>query len=101
MVAHLLMAAGILTLVGSGAGLVVLHGSPAFALLARVHKWATYVCTPLIIAHVLIAAGVLPGYRGVWRSMHVGGRLDARVAHRLWPGWLERARDRSERRSPR
>jgi len=35
---------------------------------------------------------VLPGYRGVWRSMHLGGRLHADVARRLWPAWLERQR---------
>ena len=34
-----------------------------------------------------------PGYRGAWRSMHLGGRLDRAVARRLWPGWLERAGD--------
>ncbi len=91
-VINVLMAAGMLTLVGSGVGLVVLHGGPTFAVLARLHKWATYLCTPLIAAHMFVAAGVLPGYRGVWRSMHAGGRLDVRVAHRLWPGWLERTR---------
>lgn len=100
-IVNLLMAAGIFALVGSGVGLVALHGGPAFVVLARVHKWATYFCTPLIAAHILIAAGVLPGYRGVWRSMHMGGRLDGRVAHRLWPGWLERTRDRSARRNRR
>ena len=91
-VVNVLMAAAMLALIGSGVGLVLLHGGPAFAVLARVHRWATYVCTLLIAAHVFVAAGVLPGYRGVWRSMHAGGRLDARVAHRLWPGWLEQAR---------
>lgn len=96
-IVNLLLAAGMLVLVGSGVGLVLLHGGPTFALLARLHRWATYLCTPLIAAHVLIAAGVLPGYRGVWRSMHLGGRLDVRVAHRLWPGWLERTRDASGR----
>jgi formate dehydrogenase subunit gamma len=87
---NVLLAAGLLVLVGSGVGLVLLHGGPTFAVLARLHKWATYLCTVLIAGHVLIAAGLLPGYRGVWRSMHLGGRLDARVARRLWPGWLER-----------
>jgi hypothetical protein len=26
----------------------------------------------------------------VWRSMHLGGRLDVAVARRVWPGWLDR-----------
>jgi cytochrome b subunit of formate dehydrogenase len=78
---------GLALLVGSGIGLVLVHGGPTFVLLARVHKWTTYPVTALIVGHVLIASGVLPGYRGVWRSMHLGGRLDARVARRLWPAW--------------
>ncbi|WP_395103681.1 cytochrome b/b6 domain-containing protein [Actinomadura sp. SCN-SB] len=92
-VVNVLLAASLLVLVGSGVGLVLLHGGPTFAVLVRLHKWSTYLCTVLIAGHVLIAAGVLPGYRGVWRSMHLGGRLDARVARRLWPGWFERARE--------
>lgn len=91
-IVNLLLAAGLLAVAGSGAGLVVLHGGPVFAVLARAHRWATYLCTPLIALHVLVAAGVLPGYRGVWRSMHLGGRLDAGVARRLWPAWFERLR---------
>jgi formate dehydrogenase subunit gamma len=78
---------GLVVLIGSGVGLVVVHGGPMFVVLFQVHKWATYLVTALILGHVLVASGVLPGYRGVWRSMHLGGRLDARVARRLWPTW--------------
>lgn len=78
---------GLAVLVGSGIGLVIVHGGPMFVVLAQVHKWTTYLVTALILGHVLVASGVLPGYRGVWRSMHLGGRLDARVARRLWPAW--------------
>lgn len=78
---------GLALLLGSGAGLAVVHGGPTFVLLARVHKWTTYPVTALILGHVLVASGLLPGYRGVWRSMHFGGRLDAGVARRLWPVW--------------
>jgi len=35
---------------------------------------------------------VLPGYRGTWRSMHLGGRLDPAVARRIWPAWFEQRR---------
>ncbi|WP_284454776.1 cytochrome b/b6 domain-containing protein [Actinomadura madurae] len=91
-IANVLLVAGLLVLIGTGAGMATLHGGPVFAVLVRVHEWATYACTVLIAGHVLVASGVLPGYRGVWRSMHLGGRLDARVAGRLWPGWLERTR---------
>lgn len=99
-IVNILMAVGLFAVVGSGVGLVVLHGGPTFAILARLHKWATYLCTPLIAAHILIVTGVLPGYKGVWRSMHLGGHLDIHVARRLWPGWVERTRTDSDRRDP-
>jgi cytochrome b subunit of formate dehydrogenase len=86
----------LLVLVGSGVGLTQVVGGPAFVWLARLHKWATYAVTPVLLGHILVAAGVLPGYRGAWRAMHLGGRLPARVARRLWPAWL----DRHERQRP-
>jgi hypothetical protein len=45
---------------------------------------------------VLVAIGVLPGYRGVWRAMHLGGRVSVETARRLWPAWAERAAEASE-----
>lgn len=88
--ANLALVITLLAVVGSGAGMALLHSGPAFALLVRAHRWSTYLLTPLIAGHILIASGVLPGYRGVWRSMHLVGRLDRTVANRLWPGWLDR-----------
>jgi cytochrome b subunit of formate dehydrogenase len=85
-------------LVGSGVGMALLHGGATFAVLVLVHRWSTYAITPVLLGHILIAAGLLPGYRGVWRSMHLGGRLDARVARRLWPAWFERHRARGRSR---
>ncbi|MQA96792.1 MAG: cytochrome b/b6 domain-containing protein [Streptosporangiales bacterium] len=82
----------LLALAVSGAVMAGLHGGPAFAVAVLVHKWATYALIPMVAGHVLVAAGLLPGYRGVWRSMHVGGRLPRPVAERLWPAWV---RDRS------
>jgi hypothetical protein len=73
------------TLVATGIGLTTLHGGPAFVWLVRVHRWATVVLTVLVIAHVLVASGILPGYRGAWRAMHRGGRVPAATADRLWP----------------
>jgi hypothetical protein len=72
--ANLLLVGGLLVLVGTGLGLTALHGGPVFAWLSRIHRWTTYVVTTLIAGDVLIALGVLPGYRGVWRSMHPPGR---------------------------
>ena len=46
--------------------------------------------TPVILGHLLVAFGVLPGYREVWRAMHLGGRVPEAVARRVWPGWTER-----------
>lgn len=90
-IANVLLAGGLLALVGSGVGLVLVHGGSAFVWLARVHRYTTYVVTVVVAGHVLIASGALPGYRGVGRSMHLGGRLREDVARRLWPGWTERA----------
>jgi formate dehydrogenase subunit gamma len=80
----------LVALLASGVGLVVVSGGPAFVWLHRIHTWATVALTPVLAGHVLIALGVLPGYRGVWRSMHLGGRLPVQTAWRIWPGWTER-----------
>jgi formate dehydrogenase subunit gamma len=80
----------LLLLVGSGIGLVLVHAGPVFAVLAAVHRVATILFTIVIAGHILIAVGILPGYRGVWRSMHLGGRLSLDTARRVWPGWTER-----------
>jgi cytochrome b subunit of formate dehydrogenase len=80
----------LLALIGSGVGLVLLHAGPLFAVLAWVHRAATIAFTLVIAGHILIAAGILPGYHGVWRSMHLGGHLPVAVARRVWPGWTDR-----------
>ena len=77
-------------LIGTGVALVFIHGGPLFGLLATVHRLATIVFAVTIAGHIVIAAGILPGYRGAWRSMHLGGNLRLDTARRLWPGWLER-----------
>jgi len=89
---NLVMIVLLLALVVSGIGLVTVSGGPEFVWYNRVHRWATYLLTPVLIGHIVIAAGVLPGYRGAWRAMHLGGRIQTRVAERLWPAWLERER---------
>jgi formate dehydrogenase subunit gamma len=88
-IANVAMLLCFLAVTGSGIAMARLHGGPAFVWLAPVHRWSTYLLIPLLAGHVLIASGALPGYRGVWRSMHLGGRLDIAVARRLWPGWTE------------
>ncbi|RZU76187.1 formate dehydrogenase subunit gamma [Micromonospora kangleipakensis] len=90
--ANLLMVGLFVALIGSGIGLVLVTGGPWFVWLQRVHRWATYLITPVLIGHIVIAAGLPPGYRGVARAMHLGGRLPLRVAERVWPGWLDRHR---------
>lgn len=79
--ANLAVLAGMATVIGTGAAIALLHGGPAYQWLIPLYRWSTYLLTP-----------VLAGYRGVWRSMHLGGRLPTAVAARLWPGWLERQR---------
>lgn len=87
---NIVLTVGLAVLVLSGVGLAMLHGGPVFAVLARVHRLATYPVTILLAGHILVAAGVLPGYRGVWRSMHLGGHLRDDVARRIWPVWTDR-----------
>jgi cytochrome b subunit of formate dehydrogenase len=76
------------TLIVTGVSLTTTHGGPLFVTLSRVHRGATYILTVLVAAHVLIAVGILPGYRGAWRSMHARGRTPIDVARRLWPASL-------------
>jgi cytochrome b subunit of formate dehydrogenase len=89
-VANLVLVTLLAALVASGVGLTVVVGGPGFVWLQRVHRWATYLITPVLAGHILIAAGLLPGYRGVARAMHFGGRLRVETARRVWPGWLDR-----------
>jgi cytochrome b subunit of formate dehydrogenase len=89
-VANVAMVAALVAVTGSGLAMALLHGGRAFVWLVPVHVWSTYLLIPLVLGHIAIASGILPGYRGVWRSMHMGGRLDVSVARRIWPGWLDR-----------
>ncbi len=73
------------TLIVTGVGLTMVKTGPDFVVLVRVHRFATYALTALVAEHVLLALGVLPGYRGAWRSMHLGGRTSTPTARRLWP----------------
>lgn len=93
-VMNLALVALLLALIVSGVGLVLVSGGPEFVWYNRIHRWSTYLITPVLAGHIVVASGVLPGYRGAWRAMHLGGRLRAEVAERLWPGWLERERAR-------
>jgi formate dehydrogenase subunit gamma len=88
--ANVVMIATLAALATSGLGMLYLPSPSASLLAADVHRWAAFVLTPVLLGHIVVASGVLPGYRGVWRSMHLGGRLPRAVAHRIWPGWLDR-----------
>lgn len=96
-IANLVMIGLLLALIVSGVGLWVSSGGPAFVWYSRIHRWSTYLFTPVLAGHIVIAAGILPGYRGVWRAMHLGGRLRRKDAARIWPGWLERNTDTADR----
>jgi formate dehydrogenase subunit gamma len=98
-VANVVIVGGLVLLTGTGIAMTALHGGALFAVLAKIHRWTAIVVTPVIAGHLLIALGLLPGYRGVWRSMFLGGRVPEETARRLWPGWAERVR-RSEEASP-
>lgn len=85
----LLLAALLLT----GLGVVVLPSASLRAVAFDMHRWASFAVTPVLLGHVVVAGGILPGYRGVWRSMHLGGRLPVDVARRIWPSWLDERLD--------
>lgn len=91
-IANVAMLVLLALLIASGVGLVLASGGTVFAWCNLIHRWSTYLLTPLILGHILIASGVLPGYRGVWRSMHLGGRLRRSDAERVWPEWTRRRR---------
>jgi hypothetical protein len=63
-------------------------GRGGFGWLHRVHRWASYLLTPVVPGHILNASGIFPGHRGVARPMHLGGRPGA--SRRLRPGPLDR-----------
>jgi cytochrome b subunit of formate dehydrogenase len=96
-IANVVMAGSLLVLVVSGIGLVLVPGGPVFVWFLRLHRWATYVFTPVVAGHVLVALGIFPGYRGVWRAMHSTGRVPHATARRLWPSWTEARVDEQER----
>lgn len=87
---NVLVVACLGVLIATGIALRNVHGGPDYVWLLRTHRFSTYAVVMLILGHVIVAIGILPGYRGVWRSMHLGGRVPRRVAERLWPGWTRR-----------
>jgi cytochrome b subunit of formate dehydrogenase len=88
----------LLLLVASGVAMTLVHVGPVFAVMATIHRLTTIAFTVVIVGHIVVALGILPGYRGVWRSMHLDGGLHLDTARRLWPGWTER--ERANRREP-
>lgn len=62
-----------------------------FGLSLRLHRSATWVLAASVAGHLLVATGMLPSYRGVWRAMHRGGTVPGDLARKLWPRWAEEA----------
>lgn len=89
-IANVVFVGSLATLIVSGIALTTLHGGPTFVWMVKAHRYATYVLTPLVVGHILLAVGLLPGYRGVWRAMHWGGRVPLATARRLWPAKTDR-----------
>ena len=89
-IANIVIVLGLVVLVVSGLWLTGVHGGPTFVWLNQVHRWSAIALTVVLAGHLLIAFGILPGYRGVWRAMHLGGRVRVDTARRVWPGWTER-----------
>ena len=90
-IANIVIVGCLLVLTATGIALTFLHGGPTFAWLAKIHEWTTFILTPVLVGHILVAVGILPGYRGAWRAMHARRGVREDTARRLWPGWTERA----------
>jgi formate dehydrogenase subunit gamma len=84
------------TLVVTGVGLTTVAGGPTYATLVHVHRAATWALAVTVAVHLVMALGILPGYRGAWRSMHLGGRTPAATVRRLWPATLDVPSARSD-----
>lgn len=82
-VANVVFVVTLATLGVTGVAMTTLSGGPTFATMVRVHRAATYVLTALVVGHLLVVSGILPGYRGAWRAM-VTGRVTRGTARRLW-----------------
>ncbi len=95
-IANIAMIVLLVALIASGIGLVLVSGGPAFVWFGRIHRWSTYLVTPIILGHIFIASGILPGYRGIWRAMHFGGRLRPKDAARVWPAWANHNEEASK-----
>src|SRR5262245_21140752 len=83
------------TVIVSGVLLTTLSGGQTFATMVRLHRGSTYVLTGLVVGHLVITLGILPGYRGVWRAMHWRGRVAEATARRLWPATVPAPSDRA------
>jgi cytochrome b subunit of formate dehydrogenase len=83
------------TVIVSGVLLTTLSGGQTFATMVRVHRGSTYVLTGLVVGHLVVTLGILPGYRGVWRAMHWRGRVAEATARRLWPATVPAPSNRS------
>jgi formate dehydrogenase subunit gamma len=88
-IANIVLTLTLTSLVVTGVGALYLP-RPLSITAFDLHRWSAFLITPVLVGHIIVAAGILPGYRGAWRSMHLGGRLPADVARRIWPGWLDR-----------
>lgn len=56
----------------------------------RVHIAAAWLLIACLCLHVAAGLGVLPTHRGLARAMFGNGRVSARLARTLWPGWAAR-----------
>lgn len=89
-IANIVMVLTLASLVLTGVGALYLPAGSFSVAVFDLHRWSAFLITPVLLGHIIVATGILPGYRGAWRSMHLGGRLPRDVARRIWPGWLDR-----------
>ena len=64
-IANIVMILLLGALIVSGVALYVVSGGPAFVWFNRIHRWSTYLFTPVVVGHVVVAGGLLPSCGGL------------------------------------
>lgn len=65
-------------------------GRTLFVIVINTHVYAAWVLIVLLMLHVTAGLGLPRTHRGLARAMFGDGKVPARLARKLWPGWTRR-----------
>lgn len=87
----------------SASGVYLYFWTPAFPLgqlsmayAVRIHIAAAWLLIACLGLHIIAGSGLLWTHRGIAAAMFGNGKITAKTAHKLWPGWA-RAAERAKR----